>query len=101
MKDIAEVRTKAIVILTIFYYTERPLPSNENIFAIMDDWKKNAKKGDKEDENRFVFKLKSPMKDEDVVEDPVRVHLLYLEVLVSISPLLPLCLMRLFSREMI
>lgn len=46
----------------------------------MDDWKRNAKKGDKEDENRFVFKLKSPMKDEDVVEDPVRVHLLYLEV---------------------
>lgn len=58
---------------------DRPLPSSENIFAIMEDWKRNSKKGDKEDENRFVFRLKSPMKDEDVVEDPVRVHLLYLE----------------------
>lgn len=59
---------------------DRPLPSSENIFAIMEDWKRNAKKGDKEDDNRFVFRLKSPMKDEEVVEDPVRVHLLYLEV---------------------
>lgn len=44
------------------------------------------KKGDKEDENRFVLRLKTPMQNEDVVEDPVRVHLLYLEV--CISPLL-------------
>ena len=56
------------------------MPSSENIFAIMEDWKRNAKKGDKDDENRFVFRLKTPMKGEEVVEDPVRVHLLYLEV---------------------
>lgn len=55
---------------------DRPLPPSENIFNIMEDWKKSSKKP--EEECRFVFKLKSSM-NEDVVEDPVRVHLLYLE----------------------
>lgn len=65
------------MILMIVNCAERPLPSSENIFAIMEDWKRTSKK---EEENRFVFRLKTPMKDEEVVEDPVRVHLLYLEV---------------------
>lgn len=45
------------------------------------DWKKNAKgKKENEDENKFVFRLKTDFKEETIVDDPVRAHCLYLEV---------------------
>lgn len=56
---------------------ERPLPLNEPIIPIVQDWKKD-KAG--ETNCKLVFKLKTSFLEETIVDDPVRAHLLYLEV---------------------